>query len=446
MVANEGGCFGTSLELDQADTPHISYVAGDSIRYAHWTQNGWDMQTVGCGYNTTLALDNTGHPVIAYQTHFGCYGTYDAVRYTWYDGQNWYDEMAFTGARCTGCILPAGNLSLTLSSSGDPHIVFGGYMYEGAVTHDEVVVFAARTAGVWNSGWVYGSGPTASAWDSMGRLHVAYSKGGGALGYMRRVGVNWEYARIEFPTSYLTDVALAVDSRDDPRISVFTADYATGSTLQYAAWRDGVWATELVESANYVGRHNSLALDRNGSPYIAYFDETAKALKLAASVGDSWTPRSSISDVGITGGVALALEGGGAMHIAYLDNRPIIDDTGWWVRQYDTSAIHVLAGPGASISYTIESGAANPVHPECYYLSWLSCAPIASISLALDAIGEHRTPAIGSMDGCIMPPGQTTPGLLRWRISRLMSASTQRWHWIAAACPTSAITICPTRR
>ena len=71
-VDSEGGTY-TSVALDAAGQPHISYLYGhrtSDLKYAHWTGSIWYIQTVDSegfvGRYTSLALDADGRPHISY--------------------------------------------------------------------------------------------------------------------------------------------------------------------------------------------------------------------------------------------------------------------------------------------------------------------------------------------------------------------------------------------
>jgi hypothetical protein len=86
-VANEGGCKYTSLVIDRADMPQISYATDTEVKYARWTGRNWDVQTIGSGHSPDLAVDNDNHPHIAYIVTGST-----ILYYTWYDGESWHEE------------------------------------------------------------------------------------------------------------------------------------------------------------------------------------------------------------------------------------------------------------------------------------------------------------------------------------------------------------------
>jgi hypothetical protein len=62
----------TSLALDEADRPHISYydATAKDLKYARWDGTIWKTyivdETGATGQYTSLALDEAGHPQISY--------------------------------------------------------------------------------------------------------------------------------------------------------------------------------------------------------------------------------------------------------------------------------------------------------------------------------------------------------------------------------------------
>jgi len=78
--------FYTSLALDSADRPRISYYSladGSVLKYASWDGTAWQIETVdsnaGSGYYTSLVLDSANRPHIS---HYDFHAK--ELRYTWW--------------------------------------------------------------------------------------------------------------------------------------------------------------------------------------------------------------------------------------------------------------------------------------------------------------------------------------------------------------------------
>jgi len=148
----------TSIALDDGNDPHISYVDTDdaTLKYAHKSGASWTIVPVAVGgvaEYTSLALDSTGNPHIAFRKQ--------GLRYTHWTGTEWLTDTVASGA----CSYP----SLALDSSGIPHIA---YRLDG-------VKYARKSGDQWVIQPVASetTGFVSLAVDSDDNVHISYCTG-----------------------------------------------------------------------------------------------------------------------------------------------------------------------------------------------------------------------------------------------------------------------------
>ncbi len=114
----------SSLVLDHAGRPHISYVRSDGkLNYAYYDGTTWQIMTAdSTGYNSlgSLQLDSLDSPHVSY-----C-GSSDTLKYAYYDGYAWQIEPVAAHLGYSG-----GSSSLALDAGGQAHIsYFDGTTYD----------------------------------------------------------------------------------------------------------------------------------------------------------------------------------------------------------------------------------------------------------------------------------------------------------------------------
>jgi hypothetical protein len=90
---------------------------------------------------------------------------------------------------------------------------------------------------------------------------------------------------IGWPSWGTGETSLKLDRADVPYISYYDAN---NGDLKLAWLKGGVWISQTVDSAGYVGQHSSLALDHAGCPHISYYDSTNGDLKYAYQDASGW--------------------------------------------------------------------------------------------------------------------------------------------------------------
>jgi len=110
----------TSLALDSAGDPHISYHTGSEVRYAFWTGSDWQIETVDATdsgafvYGTSIALDIMDRPYIAYCSMDGT-----DLMYAFNNGTGWQADSIYEITS-----IGLGDPDLVLDGLGSPHIAF----------------------------------------------------------------------------------------------------------------------------------------------------------------------------------------------------------------------------------------------------------------------------------------------------------------------------------
>ncbi len=267
----------TSLELDSAGRSHIShYDSGTvSLKYNRYVGSGgncgpnneWQCVKVPDPYShvgeaSSLALDSADHPHISYYLHYG------GVRYAYYNGSTWLIQMVDS----------AGNVgvdtSIDVDSANRPHIAYFDYTnrdlkyarYDGTAWQVQVVDSAGDVGS--NAALVV---------DSAGRPHISYAdRTNQDLKYAWYDGTTWQIEVVDSEGELGGAVSIVLDSDGHPHISY---NAAGGLALKYAYYDGSAWHTELVD-ANPAAA-TSLVLDSLGEPHIAYYDHINFDLKYA---------------------------------------------------------------------------------------------------------------------------------------------------------------------
>ncbi len=303
----------TSLALDSAGNPHISYQDGidlfyGDLKYAQWDGSGWHTTIVDSdgvvGFYTSLALDRAGNPHISYYelTNGG------TLKYAHQDGSGWHTTTVDSGG---GAGLYT---SLALDRAGHPHISYFDFTKQD-------LKYAHSDGSRWETTIVDSAGGvgqfTSLALDSAGNPHISYYDAiNQDLKYTRGNGSSWQTTTVDSAGIVGLFTSLALDSAGNPHISYFDQ---TNQDLKYAHSDGSSWQTTTVDSAGNVGLFTSLALDRAGNPHISYYDNINQDLKYTHWDGSRWQTTTVDSTGNVGAHSSLALDRAGRPHISYRD-------------------------------------------------------------------------------------------------------------------------------
>ncbi len=165
-----------SLALDSAGHPHITYVdvnwSVGTLQYAYWDGSQWVLETIddsgqaggsnsGRLVRTSLVLDDAGYPHVSYYN-----ATNGDPMYAYQDGSGWHSEVISDSADVMGW-----SNSLALDSNGNPHVSF----YNAT---KKILQYANKTSATWEVGTVDAEGDVGGFssldLDAYGNRHISY--------------------------------------------------------------------------------------------------------------------------------------------------------------------------------------------------------------------------------------------------------------------------------
>lgn len=282
----------SSLQLDEADRPHIAY-SDDSrqrVKYATWDGFGWSRVRVGISWmyqDVDLALTDAGVPHISF-ARFS-----KGVRHAVPAGGGWAVEEV-TSISDDG----AWN-SIALGINGEPYIAHQR-------TGPGLQLFFSESAGaVWTTTGVTHAGryegmACSLATDSSGVPHIVFftrastsqQPSPGRVVLASRTATGWSSDEIDRFTmmNQFPGTAIAVDAADTPSAAYAYHAGPVGSALRYAKRTPSGWDVDTVASTKAWGP--ALALTTAGRPVISFYEvpglQSDVLLKYATRNGMSW--------------------------------------------------------------------------------------------------------------------------------------------------------------
>ena len=313
---------GTAIELDPAGRPHILYggdVGNGGLYHAFWDGGGWQFESLftGAFLGPSIAIDKSGH------LHISFIDLYDAAMYGFDDGDGWQFEQVGSADFDVGT-------SVTLDSSGEPHIAY----VSSAGGDGTSVMYAVRPAGVWTTTAVMNNTENVGVslvLDDSDNPHIANGKA-----YLSFDGSAWHEEPIPgLSGNYFESIALDQASR--PIISALRY----GGPVECARHDGQQWIVDELARGSTTGSGNALAMGNDGLLQATYYDDPTDQLIHAVRQPGGW-----VTSV-ITTAVAeyprqvssLAVDGNNRPHVAYgrynALNYAYWDGTDWLIEQID---------------------------------------------------------------------------------------------------------------
>ncbi len=245
--------------------------------------------------------------------------------------------------------------ALALTSDGVPYVA---YMLEAM---PGFVKSAVRSGTSWDIATVatgYFYGPLDIAIGSDDVAHIAYhdhqdprnfkpDKGDATYAVLQEG--EWSVSAAFDPGHDGWDNRIATDAQGRPHMSAIDPEEFGGDGVEYYHLDDsGDWVVEDIGSGPLTYKYGtSIAIDPQGNPHIAYYDQRDKDLALASRHDSGWTISSVDSD-GNTGLFSsLVIDQEGRFHVSYLQQTSSSSgvvkyatkgpaESTWEIRQVDT--------------------------------------------------------------------------------------------------------------
>ena len=400
---SQGWAWGFSLALDSDGKPWVAFPgsAAGVMRF-----NGTAWQAVGgdpfgsSAEDISLALDGNDTPYVAFNSHSG--GDYClAATVKRFDGTAW--ERVGEDVSDKGCYT-----SMALDSTGKPWVA-----YKDETDRRFGKATVKRFNGeawveVGNPAFsVDHVGPTRLVLDANNKPYVAYTEysSGWKVNVMTLDNETWHpvgsTAAISDGESY--DVSLALDRQGMPWVAFRDRsdqfDRATVMRYYDAAWQ-AVGGPRFTAGAT---SFTSLALAADDTPYLAYVatvdpdQNTQYKATVVRFDGTSWQP---VGPAGFSGasanddGTVLALDANGRLYVAFRDGA--VENKGTVMRAQQTPSISCPAdstpeatGPGGAsvtIQVTVDGDEADPLTTTWY------------VDDMGNAVATHNLPAKATQD------------------------------------------------
>ena len=293
----------------------------------------WQIEDVDAGGKPALALDSQGVPFIAYMEEAQAGFVKAAVR----RASGWEIETIADGYFY-------GPLDIAVGSNDVAHVAY--HDHQAAAFDPDLgdAVYAVRADGAWTAAPVRDQGH--DGWDNRittdadGRPHMVGVDpvefgGEGVEYYSLGADGSWQVEGVgSGPQTYQFGVSVAVARDGVPYITYYSQQEGD---LAIAVRTDAGWAIDFIEQDGDVGLFSELLIDETGRFHVSYLLRTASSSGIVryatrASAGDPWT----ISDIDELDAIVTGQVGARNITSVAVDSRGVP-----WVAYSDTAELHV---------------------------------------------------------------------------------------------------------
>jgi hypothetical protein len=303
----------TSHVLESTHKVHIvyfDYICGD-LKHAQRGADGWITERVDhegtVGQYLSIAKDERGRLYISYRDHGK-----NTLKMSVFDGIEWtfevVDNEPFASLDTSICVDVHGRVYISYYNFSE------GYLKLAARDKDQWKIEIVDD-GQKQSNAV--GGYSSIKVDSSGRIHISYIDSvNGLLKYAVKEDDAWNIQVADDSEFVGNFTSLALDRDGNPYISYTVDKRPNKPDLGLAKKVGDKWITELVDTAEIAGNYSSIVVDQHSNIYISY--SAMSKLRLAKNIRGLWHFEIVDTDGTVTY-TSLSIDTDGMPHIAYCD-------------------------------------------------------------------------------------------------------------------------------
>lgn len=302
-----------SLVLGSKDKVHIvyfDYIHGD-LKHAEKGPDGWEIKRIDhegtVGQYISITKNAGGDIYVTYRDHGK-----NRLKMAVFHGNGWNFEQVDTE--------PFASLdtSIFVDAAGKVYISYHNFM-------KGYLKLAVRDKDQWKTEIVDEGqeksntigGFSSVKVDSRGRIHISYLDSvHGFLKYAVKENDTWNIEVADDCEFVGNFTSIALDKEGNPYISYTVDKDPNKPDLWLAKKVGGKWVNELVATEHIAGNYNSIVVDRHSNIYISY--SAMNKLKLAKNIQGVWSFE-LVDPTGTVTYTSLSLDADGMPHIAYYD-------------------------------------------------------------------------------------------------------------------------------
>ncbi len=295
---------------DKVNIVYFDYINGD-LKQARNGPNGWIIDRIDqdgtVGQYLSITDDEEGRIYISYRDHGK-----NHLKMALFDGNRWNFEVVDTEP------FASIDTSIYVDTSGKIYISYYNFS-------NGYLKLATRDKDQWNIEIVDDGQKQSNAVggfsrikvDSQGHVHISYIDSvNGLLKYAVKQNESWNIEIADDSEFVGNFTSLALDKDGNPYIS-YTVDKSPNKPDLWLARKIGdKWTNELVDTEKVAGNYNSIVVDQEYNIYISY--SAMKQLKLAKNIQGIWEFE-IVDPNGTVTYTSLSIDEDGLPHIAYHD-------------------------------------------------------------------------------------------------------------------------------